>query len=127
MERETKLNFRDAVSNPCHDFVFGKIQKQFKGKKDKNMINALLSRGERMQSIHDRDCEWLRKKAYKEICIENADFTKVDKIVNGIKDFKINKSNLFDEVRKFTKRVTSCHSINRWQIITEWFEKVDWH
>lgn len=91
------------------------------------MINALLSRGERMQPIHDRDCEWLRKKAYKEICIENADFTKVDKIVNGIKDFKINKSNLFDEVRKFTKRVTSCHSINRWQIITEWFEKVDWH
>ena len=77
-------------------------------------------------SMHDMDCEWLRKKAYRR-CIENADSTKVDKIVNGIKAGKINKENLFCEVRRMTKRVRSDHSLRRWQCLTEWFAETEWH
>ena len=78
-------------------------------------------------SHHELSAEWLRNRAYKEIAIENRDIAKIDKIVDGIKQFKINKSNLFDEVRKLTKRVTSDHSIRRWQIIAEWFYMVEWN
>lgn len=90
------------------------------------MTNALLNRGEySYMSMHDMDCEWLRRQAYLR-CIENADIKKVDKIVDGIKSGKINKINLFDEVRKMTKRVTSDHSIERWQVLTEWFNENEW-
>lgn len=47
---------------------------------------------------------------------------KVDRIKKG----KINKVNLFDEVRKMTKKVTSDHSIKRWQNLTEWINKNEW-
>lgn len=74
----------------------------------------------------DREIEYLRQLAYKR-CIENRDFSKVDKIIDGIYRGKIRKENLYDEVRKLTKRVTSDHSIKRWQIITEWFDSVNWY
>ena len=91
------------------------------------MVNALFNCGEYgYMSMHDMDCEWLRKKAYKR-CIENADFTKVDKIVNGIKAGKINKENLFCAVRRMTKRVRSDHSLRRWQCLTEWFAETESH
>lgn len=77
-------------------------------------------------SAFERDVEWLRRQAYKTVCMENADIPKVDKIVNGIKCGKINKENLYDEVRRLTRRVTSDHSIGRWQIITEWFAERKW-
>lgn len=76
-------------------------------------------------TILERECEWLRKRAYL-ICFSNADCRKVDKIIDGISNGKINKSNLYDAVRHMTKRVTSDHSLKRWLIITEWFEKESW-
>lgn len=91
------------------------------------MTNALFNRGKNgHMSMHDMDCEWLRRQAYLECSFENADIKKIDKIVNGIRAGKINKSNLFDEVRKLTKNVTSDHSIGRWQSITEWFNNTNW-
>lgn len=77
-------------------------------------------------SSMERDIEWLRRQAYKTVCMENRDIPKVDKIIDGIKSGKINKENLYGEVRGFTKRVTSDHSIKRWQIITEWFGNIEW-
>ena len=77
-------------------------------------------------SAHDRNCEWLRRQAYKTVSMENMDIHKIDKIVDGIKEGKINRENLYDEVREMTRRVTSDHSIKRWQIITEWFYKNSW-
>ena len=76
-------------------------------------------------TVCELECERLRKMAYL-ICYTNADCRKVDKIIDGIASGKINKNNLYDEVRKLTKRVTSDHSIKRWQIITEWFDKEPW-
>ena len=73
-----------------------------------------------------KNIELLRREAYKEICMENADLPKIDKIITGIANGSINKENLYDEVRKFTIKVTSDHSIKRWQIITEWFANRDW-
>lgn len=67
--------------------------------------------------------EELKVNAYKSLAIENRDFSKIDKIIKGIENKKINKENLYDYVRKFTKTVTSDHSINRWQIIADWFYK----
>lgn len=77
-------------------------------------------------STHDMEIEWLRRQAYKTVCMEDRDIPKIDKIIEGIKSGNINKNNLYDEVRKFTKRVTSDHSIKRWQIITEWFASREW-
>ena len=77
-------------------------------------------------SIFEREIEWLRRQAYKTVAMENADIKKIDKIVDGILSGKIKKNNLYDEVRKFTKKVTSDHSIHRWQIITEWFDNNAW-
>ena len=77
-------------------------------------------------SESERNAEWLRRQAYKTVCLENADIPKIDKIIEGIKKGNINKDNLYDEVRKFTRRVKSDHSIKRWQIITEWFAGRDW-
>lgn len=77
-------------------------------------------------SAFDRDVEWLRKKAYKSVVMEIRDYHKVDKIVDGIKKGKITKDNLYDEVRKFTNKVTNDHLIKRWRIITDWFAQTDW-
>jgi len=76
-------------------------------------------------TILERECEWLRKRAYL-ICYSNADCKKVDKIIDEIAAGKINKSNLYDEIRKMTRRVTSDHSIKRWQVIAEWFDREPW-
>ena len=78
-------------------------------------------------SASERDVEWLRKKAYKSVVVEIRDYHKVDKIVDGIKNGKITKENLYDEVRKFTKKVTNDHLIKRWQIITDWFFETEWY
>ena len=78
-------------------------------------------------SAFERDIEWLRKKAYKNVAAEIRDYHKIDKIVNGIKNGKITKENLYNEIRKLTKKVTNDHLIKRWQIITDWFFKTDWH
>ena len=119
---------------PCYPIVFLNTEetKNISTRKRRNfmrkvngMVNTLFTGRDNM-SMHDRDCEWLRNKAYTR-CVEKADFTKVDKIVDGIKSFKINKSNLVEEVSKMTKRVRSDHSIKRWQILTEWFLETDWH
>lgn len=67
--------------------------------------------------------EDLRNKALSEVYMEKSDYNKIIKILEGIKLEKINKENLYDQVRILTKRVTSDHSIKRWQIITEWFER----
>lgn len=67
----------------------------------------------------------LKERAYRTVW-EVADYKKIDKIICGIDSGKINKSNLFDEVRKFTKNVTSDHSIGRWQSIADWFNKTEW-
>lgn len=67
----------------------------------------------------------LRSKAYK-IVWENSDYKKINKIISGIESGEITKANLFDEVRKLTKNVTSSHSIGRWQSITEWFNEAEW-
>lgn len=77
-------------------------------------------------SMHDVMIKNLRERAYKSVW-EIADYKKIDKIIGGIDSCKINKSNLFDEVRKLTKNVTSDHSIGRWQSIAEWFNEVDWY
>jgi hypothetical protein len=91
------------------------------------MVNALFNNSENgNMSMHDRDCEWLRRQAYIQCSLENADIKKIDKIINGIKDGEINKNNLFEEVRKLTRNITSDHSIKRWQIIVEWFDKNNW-
>lgn len=77
-------------------------------------------------SARKRSIEWLRRQAYKTVSMENADIPKIDKIIEGIERGSINKNNLYDEVRKLTKRVVSDHSIKRWQIITEWFDSREW-
>lgn len=46
--------------------------------------------------------------------MERADYAKIEKLrtLHNIETF-------WDDVRKLTKRVTSCHSIGRWQILAE--------
>jgi len=65
----------------------------------------------------------LQQMAYNKIIVENQDIQKVSKIINGISSGKITKDNIYSETRRFTKNVTSDHSIGRWQIIFEWFDK----
>lgn len=50
----------------------------------------------------------------KEYAIEKSDINKIEKLnkLDNIETF-------FDDVRKLTKNVTSCHSIGRWQILAE--------
>ena len=70
--------------------------------------------------------EQLQRRAYKALVIENRDISKIDKIINGIEKGTINKDNLYDSVRKFTRQVTSDHAIRRWEIIAEWFANEEW-
>jgi len=58
--------------------------------------------------------------AYKR-AIENADVTKINKILKGLETGKITKENFWDSIRKLTKSVSSDHSMNRWEILSEWF------
>ena len=52
--------------------------------------------------------------------IENRDFGKIDKMINGIEAGKINKENFWDSIRKFTRNVYSDHSLSRWQCLSEY-------
>ena len=70
--------------------------------------------------------EQLQRRAYDALVIENRDISKIDKIIDGIEKGTINKDNLYDAVRKFTRQVTSDHAIRRWEIITEWFANEEW-
>ena len=47
--------------------------------------------------------------------IEKRDYSKIDKLNN-----LTNKETFWDDVRKFTKNVTSDHSINRWECLAEY-------
>jgi hypothetical protein len=54
---------------------------------------------------------------------EVADGKKIDKICDAFVAGKINnKADLYNEVRRLSKRFTSDHSIRRWEQITEKFE-----
>ena len=64
--------------------------------------------------------EKLKQKAYKRV-LEKTDVSKINKILKGIETGQITKENFWNSIRKFTKSVSSDHSINRWQIISEWF------
>lgn len=55
--------------------------------------------------------------------IENRDFGKIEKIYNILEDKTTNKNNYYDRIRKLTKRVTSDHSIGRWQCLAEYYER----
>lgn len=55
--------------------------------------------------------------------IENRDFGKIEKIYNILEDETTNKNNYYDRIRKLTKRVTSDHSIGRWQCLAEYYER----
>ena len=57
------------------------------------------------------------------MAIEKRDFAKIDKLYDVIEDETTTKANYWDKVRKLTKRVTSDHSIGRWQCLAEYFEK----
>ena len=70
--------------------------------------------------------EQLQRRAYNALVIENRDISKIDKIIDGIEKGTINKDNLYDSVRKFTRQVTSDHAIRRWEIIAEWFANEEW-
>ena len=43
--------------------------------------------------------------------------------VERIEDKTTNKNNYYDRIRKLTKRVTSDHSIGRWQCLAEYYER----
>ena len=55
--------------------------------------------------------------------IENRDFGKIEKIYAILEDETTNKNNYYDRIRKLTKRVTSDHSIGRWQCLSEYYER----
>ena len=55
--------------------------------------------------------------------IENRDFGKIEKIYNILEDETTNKNNYYDRIRKLTKKVTSDHSIGRWQCLSEYYER----
>lgn len=55
--------------------------------------------------------------------IENRDFGKIEKIYNILEDETTNKNNYYDRIRKLTKKVTSDHSIGRWQCLAEYYER----
>ena len=55
--------------------------------------------------------------------IEKRDFGKIEKIYTILEDKTTNKNNYYDRIRKLTKRVTSDHSIGRWQCLTEYYER----
>ena len=47
--------------------------------------------------------------------IEKRDYAKIDKL-----NTLTNKETFWDDVRKFTKNVTSCHADSRWQCLAEY-------
>ena len=55
--------------------------------------------------------------------IEKRDFGKIKKIYTILEDKTTNKNNYYDRIRKLTKRVTSDHSIGRWQCLAEYYER----
>lgn len=55
--------------------------------------------------------------------IEKRDFEKIEKIYTILEDKTTNKNNYYDRIRKLTKRVTSDHSIGRWQCLAEYYER----
>lgn len=63
----------------------------------------------------------IRERAYDCLCLENADMSRIEKVLTVYFNGRLNKENYYDTIRGFTKRVTSDHSIKRWQIIAEWF------
>lgn len=62
----------------------------------------------------------LRKSAYR-LAWEQRDYKRIDKIIGAIEDGSINKESFYDVIRKFTKRIESDHSINRWEALSDWF------
>lgn len=55
--------------------------------------------------------------------IEKRDFNKIDKLYLILEDKTTTKENYWDRVRKFTKGITSDHSLRRWQCLAEYYEK----
>lgn len=55
--------------------------------------------------------------------IEKRDFNKIDKLYLILEDKTTTKENYWDRVRKFTKGITSDHSLSRWQCLAEYYEK----
>lgn len=55
--------------------------------------------------------------------IEKRDFNKIDKLYSILEDKTTTKENYWDKVRKLTKRITSDHSLSRWQCLAEYYEK----
>lgn len=72
------------------------------------------------------DFENLRRKAYSSLVIEKRDYTRVDKIIEGIYTGKVTKANIYSEVRKMSRGVKTDHAIKRWQCIADWFAKYNW-
>lgn len=61
----------------------------------------------------------LEQKMYSRV-LEKRDINKIDKMINGIENKKINKTNFWESIRKFTKNIYSDHSIKRWQCLSEY-------
>ena len=55
--------------------------------------------------------------------MEKRDFVRIEKIYAILEDETTNKNNYYDRIRKLTKRVTSDHSIGRWQCLSEYYER----
>ena len=55
--------------------------------------------------------------------IEKRDFAKIDKLWAIVQDSTTTNENYWDKVRKLTKKVTSDHSLSRWQCLAEYYEK----
>ena len=49
-----------------------------------------------------------------DMATEKSDYKRIEKLLT-IKSLV----NFWDEVRQLTKKITSCHSINRWQCLAE--------
>ena len=62
-------------------------------------------------------------KRYYGTAIEKRDFGKIEKIYTILENKTTNKNNYYDRIRKLTKRVTSDHSIGRWQCLSEYYER----
>ena len=57
------------------------------------------------------------------MAMEKLDITRINKIYAILEDETTSKENYWDRVRKLTKRVTSDHSIGRWQCLAEYYER----
>lgn len=55
--------------------------------------------------------------------MEKRDLGRIEKIYAILEDETTNKNNYYDRIRKLTKRVTSDHSIGRWQCLAEYYER----